>query len=226
MNTCPRISALQCPMSKATRVPDSWNGSRSKMVPSTQLPNHCVVVPLLSKRTSYRRTFYRKYYQGTAVTGVFWISPADSVEKNCNLWFLKINVSPGSPEAETTTKSYRKYHDYVRIGIRSSSICHPAGAETFDIGRAVAYIIILVYNPSKVFMIWDKIDSISDWRGYGLPSTAFSFSPWLHHTRFLDAKVPLLSLSEGIRFPRGHHWFQHKVSIAVTVQKATLSGGC
>lgn len=89
------------------------------------------------------------------------------------------------------------------------------GAESFDIILITSAYIAMWYTLIKVFIDMRALGS-KFWLGFcTLISSSFAFLFALTVTsKFLDRKVPLLSLSEGIPFLVAIIGFKHKVSIA------------
>lgn len=159
--------------------------------------------------------------EGTAANERLLVSRSDQIEQKL-LQLDKINVGGITWRARNNNR-IAKYHDYMRIAMRR---LHAAiqGAETFDIGLITVAYLAMWYTILKVFYDMKQIGSNFRLALATIISSTFAFLFALATTtRFLDAKVPLLSLSEGIPFLVAIIGFKHKVSIAATVQRATLS---
>lgn len=184
--------------------------------------DHYVVVPLLFSRLHIDTLpKIEGTIEGTAANERLLVSPADSVEEKLQA-LDKISVGGITWRARNNNR-LAKYHDYVRIGIARLQAAIQ-GAETFDIGLITVAYIAMWYTILKVFYDMRPIDANFRLALATIISSTFAFLFALATTTcFLDAKVPLLSLSEGIPFLVAIIGFKHKVSIALTVQKATLS---
>ncbi|ODV80781.1 uncharacterized protein CANTADRAFT_88690 [Suhomyces tanzawaensis NRRL Y-17324] len=116
-----------------------------------------------------------------------------------------------------------KYYDYARFGLRKiKSLIQ--GAENFDILLITVAYVAMWYTLVKVFVDMRQVGS-KFWLAFStLSSSTFAFLFALFTTiRVLDAKVPLLSISEGIPFLVAIIGFKHKVSIAASVMNASSS---
>lgn len=121
----------------------------------------------------------------------------------------------------TGNNMLRRYISYVKGGV-SKLKALTEGAEKFDISLiAVAYF-AMAYTIFKVFVDL-KVGGSKFWLAFStIVSSAYAFVFGLAvTTKFFNAKVPLLSLTEGIPFLTAVVGFKHKVSIASTVTKAS-----
>ncbi|CUM66104.1 uncharacterized protein PRCAT00003759001 [Priceomyces carsonii] len=116
-----------------------------------------------------------------------------------------------------------KYYEYLRSAIINCK-ASIQGAEKFDIGLIGIAYIAMWYTLIKVFFDMKKLGS-NFWLAFStLTSSTFAFLfALVTTTKFLDYKVPLISITEGIPFLVAIIGFKHKVSIASLVMNASTS---
>lgn len=115
----------------------------------------------------------------------------------------------------------RRYISYLKSGAKRLKAL-TEGAEKFDISLiAVAYF-AMIYTILKVFIDLREGGS-KFWLAFStILSSAYAFIFALAvTTKFLNVKVSLLSLTEGIPFLTAVVGFKHKISIASTVTRAS-----
>lgn len=97
-------------------------------------------------------------------------------------------------------------------------------AETFDVGLITFAYIAMWYTLIKVFFDMKQAGS-TFWLAFStLLSSTFAFLfALVVTTKFLNIKVPLLSLTEGLPFLVAIIGFKHKVSISIFVLNASTS---
>lgn len=149
------------------------------------------------------------------------ISRPDNLEKNLNA-LNKITFDGITWKARS---SYRvtKYSVYLRSSLQKI-VSLIRGAERFDVGLITCAYFAMWYTLIKVFIDMKKAGS-NFWLAFStLTSSMFAFLfALVVTTKFLDTKVSLISLSEGIPFLVAVVGFKHKVSIAKTVIQVAAS---
>lgn len=177
------------------------------------------LIPLVFKRMSHNSIpEIENTFPGVSSDRVL-IVPSSSTEQS--LSDLAKFTYEGVTWKSTGNNMLRRYISYLKGSVSKLKLL-TEGAEKFDISLiAVAYF-AMAYTIAKVFIDL-KVGGSKFWLAFStIVSSAYAFVFGLAvTTKFFNAKVPLLSLTEGIPFLTAVVGFKHKVSIASTVTRAS-----